>query len=107
MTFVMERDGDVSAFDSIERAAIEVEGYDVNAGEYTLFCTVDGERLHPRLLDHVRVELLRTGEQALDQLIELLRKHAARNHIDSDPSDPEAVARELLRRLPPGRHRRI
>lgn len=99
-TFVVARHGDIEAFESIERAAQEVEGYDVEADEYALFCTEDGERLQPRLLDQVRVELSPTGESAQQELVASLRQNAARNGIASDPSDPHAVALELLARRP-------
>ena len=90
--------GDIEAFDSIERAAMEVEGYDVEAGEYILFCTEDGEGLEPKLLDSVRVQLVPTGESAKEELLRLLAAHASRNNIISDPSRPQAVASELLAR---------
>jgi hypothetical protein len=98
ITFVIHRDGDVWVFDSIEGAALEVEGRDVVANEYVLFCTADGERLEPRVLDELRVELRRTGEFMLDQLTGLLTKHAERNGIVSPPDDLAAVATELFRR---------
>lgn len=98
VTFVVTRDGDIDAFESIELAASYVEGYDVKDGEYDLFCTVDGERLEPWLLDEVRVDLRPTGEDAQAQLGAYLRKHAGRNRLNSIPPDPQAVASELLGR---------
>lgn len=96
--FVFADDG-VEFLQSIDEAAAYVEAIDVEAGVYEAFICLDGQRLLPRVVEEFRVVLEPSGSLDPDGLVALLtRARDSCGGFTSNPTQPHAVANELLAR---------
>ena len=90
-----DRDGELTAYPSVDAVVVHLEAVDVVAGEYVAF-DLSGQVLELRALGE-DIEIVGTGRNDLDGLRRHLLAHGDRLGLDYDPGDPVAAANALLR----------